>query len=151
MPCALTYELTVEDHRPLKTRFSHLCQSLLYVVKTEVELLLVSVANGVEANPIKPNNNFYSGVIKWKHFPRYWPFVQGIRRSLVNSPHKGQWHGTLMFSFICTRKNAWVNKCEAGDLRRHHAHCDVIVMKMKFTMLCDGLQNHRYFVSVSVC
>ena len=24
------------------------------------------------------------GVIKWKHFPRYWPFVRGIHRSSVN-------------------------------------------------------------------
>ena len=29
-------------------------------------------------------------VIKWKHFPRYWPFVRGIHRSPVNSPHKDQ-------------------------------------------------------------
>ena len=36
-------------------------------------------------------------VIKWKHFQRYWPFVRGIHRSPVNSPHKGQWHGALMF------------------------------------------------------
>ena len=28
--------------------------------------------------------------IKWKGFPRYWPFVRGIHRSPVNSPHKGQ-------------------------------------------------------------
>ena len=39
--------------------------------------------------------------IKWKHFPRYWPFVRGIHRSQVNSPHKGQWRGALMFSLIC--------------------------------------------------
>ena len=26
-------------------------------------------------------------VIKWKHFPRYWPFVRGIHRSPVDSPH----------------------------------------------------------------
>ena len=32
----------------------------------------------------------HDDVIKWKHFPRYWPFVRGIRRSRVNSPHKGQ-------------------------------------------------------------
>ena len=32
----------------------------------------------------------YDDVIKWKHFPRYWSFVRGIRRSPVNSPHKGQ-------------------------------------------------------------
>ena len=36
-------------------------------------------------------------VIKWKHFPRYWPFVKGIHRSPVDSPHKGQWRGALMF------------------------------------------------------
>ena len=34
---------------------------------------------------------FHDDVIKWKHFPRYWPFVRGIHRSPVNSPHKGQW------------------------------------------------------------
>ena len=27
-------------------------------------------------------------VIKWEHFPRYWPFVRGIHRSQVNSPLK---------------------------------------------------------------
>ena len=31
----------------------------------------------------------------------YWPFARGIHRSMVNSPHKGQWRGALMFSFIC--------------------------------------------------
>ena len=67
-------------------------------------------------------------VIKWKHFPRYWPFVWGIHRSPVNSPHKGQWRGALMFSFICAWINCWVNSREAGDLRRHHAHFDVTVM-----------------------
>ena len=30
-------------------------------------------------------------VIKWKLFPRYWPFVRGIHRLPVKSPHKGQW------------------------------------------------------------
>ena len=29
----------------------------------------------------------YDDVIKWKHFPRYWPFVWGIHRSPVNSLH----------------------------------------------------------------
>ena len=33
----------------------------------------------------------HDDVIKWKHFPRYWPFVRRIHRSPVNSPHKGQW------------------------------------------------------------
>ena len=60
--------------------------------------------------------------------PRYWPFVRGIYGSTVNSPHKGQWRGTLMFSLICAWIKLRVNYREAGDLRRHRAHYDVIVM-----------------------
>ena len=71
---------------------------------------------------------YHDDVIKWKHFLRYWPFVRWIHRSSVNSPYKGQWRGALMFSLICARINGWVNNGEAGDLRRHRAHYDVIVM-----------------------
>ena len=42
----------------------------------------------------------HDDIIKWKHFPRCWPFVRGIHRLPVNSPHKGQWSGALMFSLI---------------------------------------------------
>ena len=69
----------------------------------------------------------HDDVIKWKHFPRYWPFVWGIHRSPVNSPHKVQWHGSLMFSLICAWINGWINNGEAGDLRRHRAHYEIIV------------------------
>ena len=71
----------------------------------------------------------HDDVIKWKHFPRYWPFGRGIHRSPVNSPHKGQWRGALMFSLIYIWINGWVNNREAGDLRRHHTHDDVTVMR----------------------
>ena len=73
-------------------------------------------------------DGWHDGVIKWKHFPRYWPFVRGIHRSPVNSPHKGQWRRALMFSLICVWINGWVNNGEAGDLRRYRAHYDVTVM-----------------------
>ena len=62
---------------------------------------------------------FYNDVIKWKHFPHYWPCVRGIRRSLVNSPYKDQRREAFMFSLICTWINSWVNNGEAGGLRRH--------------------------------
>ena len=60
---------------------------------------------------------YHDDVIKWKHLPRYWPFVRGIPRSQVNSPHKGQWRRVLMFSLICAWINGCVNNREAGDLR----------------------------------
>ena len=72
--------------------------------------------------------------IKWKHFPRYWPFVRGIRRSPVNSPHKGQWRGALVFLWSTPWINDWVNTHQDGDLRRHKAHYDVIVRQ-------DGFEN----------
>ena len=80
----------------------------------------------------------HDDVIKWKHFPRYWPFVRGIHRSPVNSPHKGQWRVALMFTLICARINGWVNNREAGDLRRYRAHYDVIVM------LCTDVQKTHW-------
>ena len=46
----------------------------------------------------------------------------------VNSLHKGQWRGALMFSLICVWINDWVNNRGAGDLRRHHGHYDVNVL-----------------------
>ena len=70
----------------------------------------------------------HDDVIKWKHLPRYWPFVRGIHRFPVNSPHKGQWRGALMFSLICVWINGWVNNREAGDFRRYRANYDVTVM-----------------------
>ena len=73
----------------------------------------------------------HDDVIKWKHFPCYWPFVRWIHWSLVTSPHKGQCRRALMLSSICAWMNDWVNNREAGDLRRHHAHYNVTVMEPK--------------------
>ena len=70
----------------------------------------------------------HDDVIKWKHFPRYWPFVRGIHRSPVKSPHKGQWRGALMFSLTCVWINGWINNHKAGNLIRYRVHYDVIVM-----------------------
>ena len=58
----------------------------------------------------------------------------GIHRSQVNSPHKGQWRGALMFSLIWVWKNGWVNNCKAGDLRRHRAYYDVSVMQIEIAL-----------------
>ena len=66
-----------------------------------------------------------------ENIPCYWPFVRGIHRSPVESPHKGQWRGDLMFSLICGWTNGWAYNGDASELRRHRAHYDVIVMMCK--------------------
>ena len=70
----------------------------------------------------------HDDVIKWKHFPRYCPFVRGNHRWPVVPPHKGQWRGAFMFSLISTWTNGWANNRHAGDLRIHRAHYDVTEM-----------------------
>ena len=89
-----------------------------------------------------PCIGMHDDVIKWKHFPRYWPFVRGIHRSPVNSPHKGQWRGALLFSFICVWINGWVNNRSATDLKRNRAHYDVSVMWMGAGIQFISLCNH---------
>ena len=69
----------------------------------------------------------HDNVIKWKRFPRHWPFVR-THRSSVDSPHKGQWRGALMFSLICAWTNGWANNRDAGDSRHYRVHYDVNIM-----------------------
>ena len=59
----------------------------------------------------------------------------------VNSPHKGQWRGALMFSLICAWISDWVNNREAGDLRRHRGHYDVIVMTWEVVTKYDSSET----------
>ena len=100
----------------------------------DLTVLCFRVWHGQESTAIVSCGVYHSyvpndDVIKWKHFPRFWPFVWGIHRWPVNSPYKGQCLGALMFSLICVWINAWVNNREAGDLRIHRAHYDVTVMQ----------------------
>ena len=67
----------------------------------------------------------HDDVIKWKHFPCYWPFVRGIHRSPVSPLPKAS---DAVFSLICAWTEGWVNNRDAGDLRRHCAHHDITVM-----------------------
>ena len=68
----------------------------------------------------------------WRHqmetFPRYWPFVRGIHRSQVSSPHKGQRRRALMFFYdLCPNKRlskqSW---CWWFETRKHSLwrHCN---------------------------
>ena len=77
-----------------------------------------------------------------KHFPPYWPFVQGIHRPPVNSLHRGQLRRALMFCLICAWTNGWVNNRDTGNLRRHRAHycptCRTTLIATRFwvVMIC---------------
>ena len=46
---------------------------------------MLAIKEGLPASTLCSHHD---DVIKWKHFPRYWPFVRGIHRSPVNSPYR---------------------------------------------------------------
>ena len=95
-----------------------------------LEVIILTSWVATQSNKVNYLNSWC--VIKWKHFPRNWPFVREIHRSPVNSPHKGQWRGALMFSLIWVWINDWVNNGEAGDLRRYRIHYDVTEMSWAY-------------------
>ena len=86
---------------------------------------------------------WYDDIFKWKHFPRYWPFVRRIHGSRVDYPHKGQWSGPLVFSLIRAWTNGRANNRDAGDLRRHCAHYGVTYLSWILYYLL--LQRYRKF------
>ena len=86
-------------------------------------------------------------VIKWKHFPRYWPFVRRIHQWPVNSPHKGQWRGASMFSLICAWINAWINmRLVIWDAIAYHDYLPKITILASMFVTCQN-----FLASMFVC
>ena len=83
------------------------------VIPRDAQLCLSPQIEAVKSMPdfimvIRQRIRSHDDVMKWKHFPRNWPFVRGIHRPPVNSPHKGQLRGALKFSLIFVWINDWV-------------------------------------------
>ena len=97
---------------PCQQNCCHMCKILNFF---NVKLISFVTIFGIWA--------YHDDIIEWKHFPHYWPFVRGTHRSPVDSPHKGQWHGALMFSLIWAWTNSWVNnwwfEMPSSSLWRH--------------------------------
>ena len=104
--------------------------------------------------------SLHDDVIKWKHFPRYWPFVWGIHRSPVNSPHKRP--VTRSFDvFFDMRLNKRLSKQSWGwwfetPLRSWWRYCNVretmFALHVSWRMVSSKPSNHlnqRWLMSVS--
>ena len=108
----------------------------------------------------------HDDVIKWKHFPRYWPLIcdagihhqaqMGWKATQSPSEHDDvikwkhfprycPWFVTrsLMFSLISAWTKGWVNNRDAGDLRRHCAHYDFNVMSWYYGLATYYGTFHR--------
>ena len=96
--------------------------------------------------PKEPYDRVYSvggcvkhdDVIRWKYFPRYWPFCgefTGHRWILLTKASDAElWY----FLWSAPATNGWVNNRSTCDLRRHRTQHDIIAMDSK----CHGCSWH---------
>ena len=85
------------------------------------------------------NGTYHDDVIKWKHFPRNWPFVQGIHRSPVNSAQRPETRSFDVFFHVRLskrlRKQSWGCSFETTSRALWH-HCNDITHLHRCTPLC---------------
>ena len=62
--------------------------------------------------------------------------------SRVNSPHKGQWRRSLLFSLICAWTNGWVNDLDTGDYWRSRSCYDATIMFHHLTLQVFSCMNN---------
>ena len=85
----------------------------------------------------------HDDVIKWKHFPRYWPFVKGIHRwghrciSLIKASDADLW----CFLWPAPEQTAEQTIETPVNLRRHRAHYDVTIMVSPKWSLIHGSRS----------
>ena len=87
----------------------------------------VSSVNVDDISQSGTNTSEHGGVIKWKYFPRYWVFVRELHRLILLT--KASDAELWCFPWSTPEQNGWANNQDAGDLKRHRAHYDIIVMK----------------------
>ena len=71
--------------------------------------------------------NNHDDIIKWKYFPRYWTFLGESIGTGGFPSQKPVTRSSDVFFDMRLNKN-WANNWQAGDLKRHRAHYDVIIM-----------------------
>ena len=118
----------------------HLWEEIFVLLYISLKLILWSRVSIARCNGLVPDSHKawprpLMNVPWWRHqmepFFALLALCVGNSPVPVNSPHKGQWCGALIFSLICVWINGWVNNRDAGDFRRHRAHYDVTVMAFR--------------------
>ena len=79
-------------------------------------------------------------VIKWKHFPRYWPFLRGIHRSVVNFP--AQRPVTQSFYIF-------LDLCLIKRLSEHSRGWWFELLSRPLWRRCNGYHVLRYLASIN--
>ena len=126
-------------------RFEGLCYLVLYLACFSGSYRKVSCGHhgATDSELCWIDEVIQDDVIKWKDFPATGSlcgeFTGHWWLSLTKTSDAKLW----VFSLTCSWINGWVNSREAGDLRRHRAHCDVIVISKQ----CEILTRLRHIAA----
>ena len=137
-------------------------RSSLLVVRLTV--LLIEVFKCVREHSPKFINMLFSlNNTWWRHqmetFSALLAFVRGIHRWIhrwpVNSPHKGQWRGALMFSLICAlnkrlskQSGGWWFETPSRSLWRH---CNEVMWYTHWTIVLSASCKDNQAQDWSIC
>ena len=123
----------------------------------QMEIFSISLAlcagNSLVPSQSPVNRSFDVFFAWWRHqtFFALMPFVRGIHRSPMNSPHQGQWRGALKFSLICVWTNGWAHNRDAGDMRHHRTHYYVTVIHYQYDMYVQLVLTVQYALRKFAC
>ena len=96
---------------------------------------------------------YHDDVMKWHHFPRYWPFVSGIHRSQVDSPHNGQRSFDTFFDLRLSKRfskqsrHRWF-EMPSRSLWRHCNRADTDSRANAITSSTYQLHLHDYRIRI---
>ena len=100
----------------------------------------------------------HDDVIKWKHFPRYWPLAREKPPVTGGFPSQKPVAWSFEVFFIWT--NGWASNRDGGDLIRHRAHYGVTVIlitsgplrKKRKVVIDDALRHTTHvFMLKGIC
>ena len=74
----------------------------------------------------------HDDVMKWKHFPRYWPFVRGIHRSPV-ARSSDVFFDLRLNKRLSKKSRGWRFETPSGPLWRHRNATSTPILWLRFT------------------
>ena len=119
------------------------------LLKKEVRYILTITPTNIQIRvPLKFDfghqwayKSYHDDIIKWKHFPRYWPFVRGIHRKPV------MWDA---ISLITTQLQWWRLKCRHADFPDVNYFENMFAVEMKsYTVREDFSRDVNVFRELS--
>ena len=122
-------------HRPIQSiwyvrtwRFPHVASYTVYTVESASSLLMAWCLAPSVISMMTSSNGNISALLALR---------MGNSRSLVDSPHRSQWRGALVFSLTCAWTNGCANNLDVDDLWRHRAHYDITVIFQRIPATYD--------------